>query len=256
MRSALKNVRRDGTGGVVIGITADVESRVNSRGAREERYFLKKALADAVGLVGGLSSILPFVRVPGEAVAVVGGIDGLLISGGDFDVDPLFYGEKRSEKCGPSNPARTQSEFLLLAAALKANLPVLGVCGGAQLMNVFYGGTLHQDIPSEISGAQAHSQKEPHDKTSHEVAITRGSLLWKITGAARLRVNSTHHQCVKELGRGLRASAASSDGLVEAVEGKSGFMLGVQWHPEFLVKNERHLAVFKAFVRAAQKRKR
>ncbi|MBI3581423.1 MAG: gamma-glutamyl-gamma-aminobutyrate hydrolase family protein [Nitrospinae bacterium] len=236
-------------------MTADVESRVNSRGAREERYFLKKGLADAVGLAGGLSSILPFVRVPGEAGAVVGGLDGLLISGGDFDVDPLFYGEKRSEKCGPSNWARTQSEFLLLAAAVRANLPVLGVCGGAQLINVFYGGTLHQDIPSEVSGALAHSQKEPHDKTSHEAAVTRGSFLWKIIGAARLRVNSTHHQCVKELGTGLRASAASKDGLVEAVEGRGGFMLGVQWHPEFLVKNERHLAIFKAFVGAAQKRK-
>ncbi len=251
----MKNIRKDFTGGAVIGITADIESRVNSRGASEERYFLKKRLADAVGLAGGLSSILPFVRVPGEAGAVVGGLDGLLISGGDLDVDPLFYGEKRSEKCGPSNWARTQSEFLLLAAALRANLPVLGVCGGAQLMNVFYGGTLHQDIPSGISGALAHSQKEPHDQTSHEVAITRGSFLRKITGAARLRVNSTHHQCVRELGMGLRASAASKDGLVEAVEGKSGFVLGVQWHPEFLVKNERHLAIFKAFVGAARKRK-
>ena len=239
----------------VIGITADSESKINSRGAREERYFLKKALADAVGLAGGLSSIVPFVGKPDEAKAVIARLDGLLISGGDFDVDPKFYGEKRSAKCGPTNPARTQSEFLLLAAARKAKLPVLGVCGGAQLISVFFGGALHQDIPSEIPGALAHSQKEPHDKTSHEVGIARGSLLWKITGAARLRVNSTHHQCVKKIGDGLYASATAPDGLVEAVEGKGGFVLGVQWHPEFLVADERQLAVFKAFVAASQKRK-
>lgn len=236
----------------IIGITTDSESKINSRGALEERYFLKKKLADAVVAAGGVSTVIPYVKNPEEARTIVGRLDGLLISGGDFDVDPKYYDEKRLPKCGPSNLPRTQSEFFLLAAALKAKLPVLGVCGGAQLINVFYGGTLIQDIPSGVAGALKHSQKERHEKATHKAMIKRGSFLYKITGASTLLVNSTHHQSIKELGAGLSSSAGAEDGVVEAIEGRKGFLLGVQWHPEFLIKNERHLAIFKAFVKAAR----
>jgi putative glutamine amidotransferase len=236
----------------LIGITADSESKINSRGAREERYFLKKALTDAVTLAGGLPVILPFAKSAKEARGLVDGLNGLLISGGDFDIDPKFYREKRIAKCGQANPPRTQSELLLLKAALTDGQPVLGICGGLQLINVFFGGALHQDVQTQIAGALHHSQKERHDKTSHKVSITPESLLGKITGTAGLGVNSTHHQSVKKPGKGLKVSATSPDGVVEAVEKKGGFLLGVQWHPEFLVKDDRHLAIFKAFVKASR----
>jgi putative glutamine amidotransferase len=238
----------------IIGITTDIETRLNSRGVDEERYFLKTALTNAVEKAGGMPIIIPFLKSLAEVSSIIKNLNGLIISGGDFDIDPKFYGESRMKKCGPAKPDRTKSEILLLKEALKADLPVLGICGGEQLINVYFGGTLYQDIPSQVAGALRHSQQEPHHTPTHDVKIAQNSFLHSITSVKTMKVNSTHHQSIKNAGKGLKVSATAPDGGIEAVEMNGKFLLGVQWHPEFLTKNKAHLSIFKAFIKAAKNR--
>ncbi len=241
----------------LIGITLDILEAVNSRGVREKRYWIKQALADAVSKNGGEPLLLPFIAGRGHARHLMGELDGLLISGGDFDIEPKRYGEMRRKECGPAVPERTESELMLLAAALAHNKPVLGICGGCQLINIHFGGTLYQDIPSQKKSALGHSQTRPHARITHRVAIAAKSRLAAITGAASLGVNSTHHQAVKMPGRGLVPNAASPDGVIEGIEAVDGrFIVGVQWHPEFLIRLKPHAALFRALARAAAARKR
>lgn len=240
-----------------IGITSDIQTVTNGRGVREERYFLKKAMADAVAEAGGVPLVLPFCVSTRQAARTVAGLDGLLISGGDFDITPSIYGERRIPQCGPSIPARTRSELLLLTEAEKSGLPILGICGGCQLINVHFGGTLHQDIPTEKTGALRHSQKEAHARATHEATVAPDTLLRKMTGAKKLKVNSTHHQAVKAPGRGMVVSAVAPDGIIEGIEAADGrWIAGVQWHPEFLTRIGAHRGIFKALVAAAGKRAR
>jgi putative glutamine amidotransferase len=130
-------------------------------------------------------------------------------------------------------------------------MPVLGICGGQQLLNVVLGGTLIQDIPDEVPGCVAHRQPNPRDEPGHTVRVIAGTLLHRITGAAGLAVNSAHHQAVKEPGPGLVINAVAEDGVVEGIEDpRRRFCLGVQWHPEFEI-NEADRRIFQAFVEAA-----
>lgn len=241
----------------LIGITLDIQQVVNSRGVREKRYWLKRAMVAAVENAGGEPFALPFIGTRQRARSVIGALDGLLISGGDFDIDPKYYGEKRHKKCGPAVAERTKSELLLLTEAVAARKPVLGICGGCQLINVYFGGSLYQDIPAQKKNALAHSQLQPHARTSHRVSITAKTRLAAVTGVASLAVNSTHHQAVKIPGRGLLPSAAAADGIIEGIEAADGrFIVGVQWHPEFLTRLKPHAALFRALTRAAIARKR
>ena len=236
----------------LIGITLDIQEAVNSRGVREERYWLKRVMAEAVAQAGGEPLLLPFTPSHSRARGIIGALDGLLISGGDFDIDPKYYGEKRRKQCGPAVLERTKGEFLLLAAAVAAKKPVLGICGGCQLINVYFGGSLYQDLPSQKKNAGAHSQKRAHAVPTHRVAVAAKTRLGAITGAASFTVNSTHHQAVKIPGRGLLPSALAQDGVIEGIEAADGrFIVGVQWHPEYLTRLKPHAALFKAFTRAA-----
>jgi len=230
-----------------IGLTLDL-----SEDGR--RYLLKREYAEAVAAAGGLPVLL--AHVAGEALlAQVSGIDGLVVTGGAFDVPPELYGEARRPGCGPTKPARTEAELLVLRAALSAGLPVLGVCGGMQLLAVAHGATLWQDLASE-AGKPGHEQPAPKDLPSHEVAVAPGTLLASLVGAGTLQVNSTHHQAVREPGP-LAVAARAPDGLVEAVElpGRR-FLLGVQWHPEAVLRHEpRHARIYQGLVAAARERK-
>ncbi len=235
----------------LIGITADSQSINEGRSGTHNIVFIKKAIIDAVTLAGGLPAVVPFANTRSQAMATVKRLDGLIISGGNFDIDPSLYGEKRHKKLGAVIKSRTLSELHLLKAALKMKKPLLGICGGHQLINVHFGGSLYQDILSQIDGAKDHEQKSDPRKTRHTVNVEFGSRLSKIVGRKSFRVNSTHHQSVKKPGRGLKVSAFSPDGIVEAFEAADDrFILGVQWHPEFLTRMGPHGKIFKSFVTA------
>lgn len=230
-----------------IGLTLDL-----SEDGR--RYLLKREYADAVEAAGGLPLLLP--HAAGEPLqALLGALDGLVITGGAFDVPPELYGEARRPGCGPSKPARTEAELAVLRAALSAGLPVLGVCGGMQLLAVAHGATLWQDLPGE-AGKPGHEQPAPKDAVSHPVQVVEGTLLSRLVGAGALGVNSTHHQAVREPGE-LRVAARAPDGVIEALELPGhGFALGVQWHPEAVVRHEpRHARIYQGLVAAARERR-
>jgi len=196
----------------------------------------------AIETAGGMAVVLPPL---GDAVALLERLDGVCLSGGP-DLDPAAYGAPdRHAELGPTEPDLDAFELALARAADQRGIPVLGICRGAQALNVARGGSLHQHVP-------AHRQTEPATATTHTVHVEPGTRLAGLVGTRPLRVNSFHHQAVDVLGRGLRVVARAADGTVEGVEGAGArFLLGVQWHAEGLVAMPRHRALFQALVDAA-----
>jgi putative glutamine amidotransferase len=231
-----------------IGLTLDADEA-------RRRYELGSSYVDAVLAAGGLPILLP--HAPEAAAAYLALLDGLVVTGGAFDVPPELYGEPRRKECGPLKPERTAFEKDLLEAALASRLPVLGICGGMQLMNVVRGGTLYQDLAAD-AGLVGHERPPPKDAPSHEAAVVPGTLLAALVAASTLRVNSTHHQAVKDAGAGVLVSARAPDGVVEAIELPDlPFALGVQWHPEAAARHDpRHAAIYLGLVQAAQDARR
>lgn len=235
-----------------IGITPDIgESTARPGRPAAPRYELKLAYADAVLAAGGLPLVLPYSDDPAAALEAVEICDGVLITGGAFDIPPEAYGAKAGERLGPLKPGRTSWEQRILRAALADDVPVLGVCGGMQLLAVELGGSLYQDIKSEVPGALEHEQPGDPRQPAHPVTVVPGSALAAIVGVATLEVNSTHHQAVKEPGR-CRVCARAPDGVVEAIELPGKSVLGVEWHPELLEGRE-HLALYRALVERARR---
>ena len=231
----------------IIGITPDIGETAGRPGRPPmPRYELKQAYADAVLAAGGLPVVLPYSEdetAPAEAVALC---DGLVITGGAFDIPPELYGAKAGDRLGPMKRGRTAYEQRVLRAALEAGKPVLGVCGGMQLLAVELGGSLYQDLRDEVAGAFDHEQKLDPREPGHPVKVMEGTVLEGILGVRELPVNSTHHQAVRDPGRA-RVSAVSPDSIIEAIELPDRFALGVQWHPELLAGLE-HLALYRALV--------
>ncbi len=227
-----------------IGLTLDADP---ARAVYELKASYVRAVIDA----GGLPILLPHTQ--DAAAAYLALLDGLVVTGGVFDVPPELYGEERRDACGPSRPERTAFEKDLLEAALAARLPVLGVCGGMQLLNVVRGGTLYQDLVAD-AGIAGHEQPPPKDVPSHEAEIVQGTLLAALAGGDALAVNSTHHQAVKDPGAGVLVSARAPDGVVEAIELPDlPFAVGVQWHPEATLKDDpRQAAIYRGLVLAAR----
>ncbi len=232
-----------------IGISLDADES-------KARYELKRTYVDAVLGAGGLPVLLPFVG-PSEADEYLTLLDGLVLSGGAFDVPPALYGEETRPCCGPLIPERTETELRLLRSVLASGTPVLGVCGGMQLLNVAMGGSLHQDLATD-AGIDGHQQPAPKDVPSHDVDVAAATRLASLVAAGRLRVNSTHHQAVKAVGPGLLVTARAPDGVVEGIELPGHpFALGVQWHPESALNHEpRHAGIYRGLVRAAAERRR
>jgi len=188
---------------------------------------------------------------------VLGEIHGLLLTGGG-DVDPVFYRAERHPSVQDAEPGRDEFELDLARRALDANLPLLAICRGAQVLNVAAGGSLVQDIPSDVISELPHTVSTPKDHLAHDVRIVSKSKLEQALGPAvpgTCRVNSRHHQSVDQVGRGLVATATAPDGVVEAIEApEADFCLGVQWHPENFWRTGEFRALFDRFVEAAASR--
>ena len=235
----------------VIGFTLDYEEGRPGSYSKMPWYALRENYMSAVSRFGGVP--LPLPHEVGQVATYLDMLDGLVVTGGAFDVSPELYGEKTSSDKVTTKDRRTQFEFAITKAAIARDLPVLGICGGQQLMNVVLGGTLIQHIPDSVKNALEHEQKNPRTEPGHEVKITKGTLLHKIVGSDKIAVNSAHHQAVAKPAPGSVVDAVADDGVIEGIElpGKK-FCLGVQWHPEYFVTgaDERIMA---AFVSACKK---
>jgi putative glutamine amidotransferase len=191
--------------------------------------------------------------------AVIEKVDGVLLTGGG-DVDPVFYGQERHPTVDDAEPGRDEFEIDLARRAMEADLPVLAICRGSQVLNVAAGGTLVQDIPSSVNTDLTHSLQMPKDSVAHDIHIVSDTRLHAALGSAvdascGCRVNSRHHQSVGTLGRSLVASATAPDGVIEGIEApEARFCLGVQWHPENFWRTGEFRPLFDAFVAAARER--
>jgi len=232
----------------VIGITLDHEPAGGY--ASWPWYALRDNYFDAVIRAGGLPVALP--HEPNQAQAYLTMIDGLLVTGGDFDVDPAIFGASARHATVSTKDRRTTFELAVTTGALERNMAVLGICGGQQLLHVALGGSLIQHIPDEVPGALAHEQPNPRTEPGHSVTVIPGTLLHRIVNTEELDVNSAHHQAAKDTPSGVVINARAPDGVIEGIEatGKM-FSLGVQWHPEYDISRG-DAKIFQAFVSAAQ----
>lgn len=232
----------------VIGLTLDSEEPGGY--SKFPWYAVRENYCGAVTRAGGLPILLP--HEPDQAAAYLDRIDGLIVTGGAFDVDPGLFGATSRHATVKTKDRRTAFESAMTRGALDRDMPVLGICGGQQLLNVILGGTLIQHIPDEVGAALAHEQPNPRDEPGHSVRVEAGTLLHRICGVAELSVNSAHHQAAKAVGPGIVVNAVAEDGVIEGIEDPGRrFCLGVQWHPEFSI-SVGDAKIFNAFIAACR----
>jgi len=235
----------------LIGITMDSEAGGEGAYSKFDWYALRENYCGAVALSGGLP--LPLPHEPELAHQYLELIDGLLITGGAFDVDPSMYGAADIHDTVVTKNKRTQFEWVMTEGALERDMPVLGICGGQQLLHVVMGGKLIQHIPDSYTDCLAHEQPNPRNEAGHAVRIKAGTLLHNIVGTDEMHVNSAHHQAVADKPEGIIINALAPDTVLEGIEApEKRFCLGVQWHPEFHI-DEGDKKIFDAFIEAAAK---
>ncbi len=231
----------------IIGIILDHEEEGGY--SQMPWYAIRENYINPIVTAGGTPILLPHHLECLEDYLEI--IDGVLIIGGDFDITPDLYGQKPTRKSQRFKPNRTKFEYQAAERALSRNIPLLGICGGHQLINVVLGGTLIQDIQKENFQPICHEQGPPYHTPGHEIAIKQNTLLHQIFGTERTGVNSSHHQAIEQLGQGLIVNATAPDGIIEGIELPShSFCLGVQWHPEYVV-TPGDQKIFEALVSAA-----
>ncbi|WP_162012333.1 gamma-glutamyl-gamma-aminobutyrate hydrolase family protein [Streptococcus sp. S784/96/1] len=237
----------------IIGISASIIVDQGGMFPGYHRAYVNEDYVHSITQNGGIPMILPVSSDREVLDGYMEGIDGLLLSGG-HDICPLNYGEEPSPKLGDTFPARDQFDFALLEKAKEKNIPILGICRGAQIINVNHGGTLWQDLSYANQPFLKHWQEHYPDLATHSVILEKDSLLMQIFGQEKMLVNSFHHQIVREVGDNLRVVARAMDGVVEAIEHTDyRFMIGVQWHPEMLHKSMLEMnQLFKAFIEEAK----
>ena len=238
-----------------IGVTPDFKARdCQELGREEPTYFLRARYTQAIEDAGGIPLIFPLILGRDAWQRLVSQVDGLLITGSGSDLTPELYGETQDYPLKPMNSKRAMLELGISKIAYRTDMPILGICGGMQSINVALGGTLYQDIPSQITTDIEHLPTYSATQTTHSVQITPRSLLHRIARTSCMAVNSSHHQSVKKVAPKLIQTAVSPDGVIEAIEAPDrSFVLGVQWHPEFL--NDRdpiQKRLFQALVRAGK----
>ena len=243
----------------IIGITATLKEDVDAVAERPLGRFVRADLdyVEGVAGAGGVPVVLPPTGGETAAEAVIQSLDGLLLSGGS-DLDPGYYGEEPVPELGVTLPERDAFEMTLVGLALRRGMPVFGICRGMQVLNVALGGTLYQDLPSQWErDVLKHRQDTPKWQPTHEVRVEDGSYVAGVMDREVVKVNSYHHQGVKDLARGLLATGRSSDGVVEAVEAvdvSERWLLGVQWHAEAMRgAGPQQESLFEAHVLAAKR---
>ncbi len=220
-------------------------------------YELRETYPEAIYASGGTPMLVPLIPQPDFIETAIEHFDGICLSGAVNDVDPLRYGREPKPGLGPVVPRRDETDMMLLAAAEARQLPVLAICYGIQSLNVYRGGTLVQDILTEVKGALKHMQGEVFWRRSHSINITDDSLLAKIAGSTTITVNSHHHQAIDIVGRDLEPIAWAPDGVIESVINTrpDQFILGVQWHPEVSWQTDPFSqAIFKHFISVVRER--
>lgn len=230
-----------------IGITMRIDLETN-------RFYLARHYSEAIEAAGGLPVHLSLIPKSSYISAVVDYLDGVLLPGSDSDVDPLRYGRDPHPALGSVHQIRDETDLLILKEVDNRRLPFFGICFGLQVLNVFRGGTLIQDIRSQTEDAVQHQQHEPRARPSHKVRLLPGSRLSSLADSNDLVVNSHHHQAIDTIGNNLLATSWAYDGLVEAVEDPRSdrFVLAVQWHPELGWEEDLFSKkLFKYFVDAA-----
>jgi putative glutamine amidotransferase len=231
----------------VVGITL-------GDGGRPGFHAMREDYVRSVEQAGAVPVVLPPLRAE-DVAALVGRLDGVLLSGG-VDLDPVLFGQAPHPKLGQVNRRRDDFELALTRAALRQDLPILAICRGHQVLNVATGGTLIQDIPSLVKGANVHDARGPRWRRAHRVDLEPQSRLREILGRDTIPVNSFHHQAVDRLGEGLVVSARSpEDGVVEGIEMPTRrFVVAVQWHPEsFWSRPDSFQPLFDAHAEACRK---
>ncbi|MEW6776714.1 MAG: gamma-glutamyl-gamma-aminobutyrate hydrolase family protein [Bdellovibrionota bacterium] len=222
----------------------------------KELEYLESTLVQRLADLNTLPLMVPTLSGLGAVREFASLCDGLVLSGG-ADVCPLSYGRRKFDPRWPGDRRRDLAELALIAAFRRAKKPILGVCRGVQILNVAYGGTLYQDLPSERPTWVIHRDSKRYDRNRHRVTLEGGTLLSRLArGRREVTVNTVHHQGIKDLGRGLRPIAWSEDGLVEATEDpRARFIVGIQWHPEWTaVRSEiPGSKLFGAFLAACRK---
>ena len=238
----------------IIGVTTSAE-RTDKR---VDRAFLNASYIRAVERAGGVPLLLTPYHSPASLERFASQIDGLLLTGGG-DIDPARFGEPRHPATDLVSAERDELELSRVTRqAIDGGLPLLAICRGLQVVNVALNGTLHQHVPDVFGDSIAHSQPGARSDRTHEVTVEPGTRLAEVACAETLRVNSFHHQAIKDLGDGLKPVAWAQDKVIEAVElpGARGFVLAVQWHPEELVDADpAALRLFTALVEAASRRR-
>lgn len=226
----------------IIGVTSHVEL--------DYVHTVSNDYLQSVIQAGGVPIILP-IGIDEHARKLAEKIDGLVVTGGG-DIDPTLFGEEPMQNLGMISPGRDSFEMLMIQEMLKADKPVLAICRGIQILNIAVGGDMYQDIYSQISDSLLqHGQKAARTHLSHFVDAPEDSLMAKIAGQSRFKVNSYHHQAVRDVPKPLIVSGRASDGIIEAIEStEHKFVLGVQWHPEPLaVKgDEISIRIFEQFI--------
>ena len=232
----------------VIGYTLDYEAGNAAKYSVYPWYAMRENYLTSATQAGGIP--LPLPHELDLVEDYLGMIDALLVTGGDFDIPPHYYGQEISSDKVSLKERRTAFELAMTRGALERDMPVLGICGGQQLLAVALGGTLIQHIPDSIENPLAHEQPNPRNEAGHEVSIKPDTLLHRIVGESNIRVNSAHHQAVDQPGERLVVNSTAPDGVIEGIECNDyNFCLGVQWHPEFHI-TPADTKIFEAFVGA------
>lgn len=238
---------------IVVGISGSVIVDQGGIFPGYRRSYVNEDYVLSVIANGGVPFILPVTTDESIIESYIDNIDALILSGG-HDIFPLNYSDQPLQKIGEVYPDRDNYDFKLLELAIRKDIPILGICRGFQIINVFHGGSLYQDLSYRDEETFKHNQGHSSDLVTHTIHIKKDSKLFLLLEDEKILVNSFHHQIVKEVGDDLEVSAQAEDGVVEAIEHKSyKFMLGVQWHPEMLHKKEKLMNnIFKELIDQAK----